>query len=159
MLSSYFYFDPSPSIVSPCLWMTNWLTDDLVETWMNWSLLIGIFNQMLLLMMDNMQNKQTLQTKHTKRNLPNQTKPNIPNQIFHWIPVFLTITFAIFPIYYHCTVRSVWVMWKRFRSWGKVSLYFKLLIWLKQSTPGSAVPLAMFLEEITLPLPMKHHHS
>ena len=140
--------------------MTNWLTDDLVETWINWSLLIGIFNQMLVLMMDNMQNKQTLQTKHTKRNIPHQTKPNIPNQIcFHWIPVFLTITFAIFPIYCHCTVRSVWVMWKRFRSWGKVSLYFKLLIWLKQSTPGSAVPLAMFLEEITLPLPMKHHHS
>ena len=74
-----FYIDPSPNIVYPCLSITNWLTDDIVETWMNWSLLIRI----LLIKCWCLWWIICKISKPNKPNIPNETYPIKPNQTKH----------------------------------------------------------------------------
>ena len=42
LLINAFWSDAGPAIAYPCQQPTDWLIDDLVETWMIWPLLIGI---------------------------------------------------------------------------------------------------------------------
>ena len=48
--------------------VTQWLTGDLVETWMIWALLIRILIQTLMHMLENMKDMQSMKNLHIMKN-------------------------------------------------------------------------------------------
>ena len=66
-----FLYGPGPIIVYACQWLTNSLSHEFVENWMNWSLLTKILNPMLMHMLRNMQNMQNIQIMLNMHNMRN----------------------------------------------------------------------------------------